>query len=51
MPEITAAIAPLSSSCAIIIAVIITAIAHPNPSVRARAYRVLEIIFTRQERD
>ncbi|MFE1839230.1 hypothetical protein [Streptomyces sviceus] len=47
MPDITAAFAPVTSLCAIITAVIITAVAHPNPSVRARAYQVLEIIFTR----
>ncbi|MFF1306806.1 hypothetical protein [Streptomyces sp. NPDC058307] len=47
MPETLSAIAPLTFMSAIISAVILAAIAHPNPSVRSRAYRVLEIIFTR----
>ncbi|WP_371652498.1 MULTISPECIES: hypothetical protein [unclassified Streptomyces] len=48
MPDITAAIAPLTSMGAIVGAVIVTAIAHPDPLVRLRARQVLEIIFTRR---
>ncbi|MGW4138865.1 hypothetical protein ACWELV_19090 [Streptomyces mirabilis] len=50
MNEFTAAVAPLTAfTGAIIGAVIIVAIAHPDATMRVRAFRVLEILFARQD--